>query len=159
MGGNSEMITAAIMALAAGAQQQGARAEARVIMPQDERQRRMQEQIGWADAVVSNGVVYVSGVPAYLAPGEKDPEQAYVRAFEALGATLRRAGASWDDVVSMTTYHTDVNGQIETFARVKARYIKSPPPAWSAIGTSGLLQPGGLVEIALVAHLPQKAGK
>jgi len=146
-----------IAALAAAAQAgNGARQQAQVIMPENARQRQMQEQIGWADAVVSNGVVYVSGVPAYLSPGETDPEKAYVRAFEALSATLKRAGVTWDDVVSMTTYHIDPNAQIETFAKVKARYIKSPPPKWSAIGTTALLQPGALVEIELIAHVPSK---
>ena len=128
-------------------------------MPENERQRQMREQIGWADAVVSDGVVYVSGVPAYLAPGETDHEKAYARAFDALGKTLQRAGAGWDDVVSMTTYHTDPVAQIESFAKVKARYMKSPPPAWSAVGTTALLQPGALAEIALIAHLPKKAAK
>jgi enamine deaminase RidA (YjgF/YER057c/UK114 family) len=146
-----------IAALAAAAQAgNGARQQAQVIMPENARQRQMQEQIGWADAVVSNGVVYVSGVPAYLSPGETDPEKAYVRAFEALSATLKRAGVTWDDVVSMTTYHIDPNAQIETFAKVKARYIKSPPPKWSAIGTTALLQPGALVEIELIAHVPSE---
>ena len=98
----------------------------------------------------------LSGVPAYLAPGETDTEKAYVRAFDALGDTLKRAGVTWDDVVSITTYHIDPGKQLETFARVKARYMKSPPPAWSAIGTTALLQPGALVEIAVVAHVPRK---
>ena len=150
------MIATMIAALVAAAQAgDGARQQAQVIMPEDAGQRRLQEQIGWADAVVSDGVVYVSGVPAYLAPGETDPEKSYVRAFEALGATLERAGVTWNDVVSMTTYHTDPTAQIETFAKVKARYMKSPPPAWSAVGTTALLQPGALVEIALIAHKPR----
>ena len=154
------MISTGLIALAAAAQPtQGARQQAVIVMPENARQRHLQEQIGWADAIVSNGVVHVSGVPAYLAPGETDPEKAYVRAFEALGKTLQRAGVSWDDVVSMTTYHTDPNAQIEVFAKVKARYMKSPPPAWSAVGTTALLQPGALVEIALIAHVPQKASK
>jgi len=152
------MISTIIMALAAAAQApQGARQQAQLVMPENAVQRAMQERIGWADAVVSNGIVYLSGVPAYLAPGEKDAEKAYVRAFEDLGKTLKRAGVSFDDVVSMTTYHTDPAAQLETFAKVKARYIKSPPPAWSAIGTTALLQPGALVEITLVAHVPKKA--
>lgn len=153
------MMTFAAVAMAAQPAPAGARQQAVVVMPDNAGQRRMQEEIGWADAVVSNGVVHVSGVPAYLAPGETDTEKAYVRAFEKLGKTLQRAGVSWDDVVSMTTYHTDVNAQIETFAKVKARYIKGPPPAWSAIGTNGLLQPGGLVEIALIAHVPPTAAR
>ena len=151
------MMLTTLAALAAAAQAPGgARQEATVIMPENARQRQMQEQIGWADAVVSNGVVYLSGVPAYLTPGETDAEKAYARAFDAIGATLKRAGVSWDDVVSLTTYHTDVNAQIEAFAKVKSRYMKSPPPAWSAIGTNGLLQPGGLVEISVIAHVPKR---
>jgi len=153
------MIWTSIAALALAAQQpHGARHQAQVIMPENAGQRRVQEQIGWADAVVSNGVVYVSGVPAYLAPGETDLDKAFARAFDAIGKTLKRAGVSWDDVVSITTYHTDPNAQIEAFAKVKSRYMKSPHPAWSAIGTSGLLQPGGLVEISVIAHVPRKAG-
>ena len=153
------MISTMIVALAAAAQApEGARQQAQVVMPENARQRQMQEQIGWADAIVSNGVVYVSGVPAFLASGETDTEKAYVRAFEALGKTLQRAGVSWDDVVSMTTYHLDPAAQLETFAKVKARYMKSPPPAWSAIGTTALLQPGALVEIAIIAHDPKKKG-
>ena len=153
------MIWTSIAALALAAHQpHGARQQAQVIMPENAGQRRVQEQIGWADAVVSNGVVYMSGVPAYLAPGETDLDKAFARAFDAIGKTLKRAGVSWDDVVSITTYHTDPNAQIEAFAKVKSRYMKSPHPAWSAIGTSGLLQPGGLVEISVIAHVPRKAG-
>jgi enamine deaminase RidA (YjgF/YER057c/UK114 family) len=151
------MILTTIAALAVAMQQSdGARQRAVVIMPENARQRQVQEQIGWANAVVSNGIVYVSGVPAYLAPGETDMEAAFAKAFDAIGNTLRRAGVSWDDVVELRTYHTDPNAQIEAFAKVKNRYMKSPPPAWSAIGTSGLLQPGALVEIAVVAHVPKK---
>ena len=154
------MIWTTIAAFAAAAQPPaGARQQAAVIMPENARQRQMQEEVGWADAVVSNGIVYVSGVPAYLAPGETDMDKAFTRAFDALGRTLERAGVSWDDVVAITTYHTDVNAQIDAFAKVKSRYIKSPPPKWSAIGTSGLLQPGGIVEIELIAHVPQKAAQ
>ena len=150
------MFLTVFAALAAAAQQpQGARQQAEVIMPENARQRQLQEQIGWADAVVSNGIVYVSGVPAYLSPGETDMEAAFVRAFDAIDETLQRAGVSWDDVVELRTYHTDPSGQIETFARVKSRYMKGPPPAWSAIGTNALLQPGALAEIAVVAHVPK----
>ena len=155
------MIGATFLALAAAAQAPapaGARQQATVIMPENARQRQMQEQIGWADALVADGIVYVSGVPAYLAAGETDHEKAYTRAFDALGKTLQRAGVSWDDVVSMTTYHIDPNAQLATFAKVKARYMKSPPPAWSAVGTTALLQPGALVEIALIAHVPKNRG-
>ena len=154
------MMFTTVVALAAAVQQPaGARLQATVIMPENARQRQMQEQIGWADAVVSNGIVYVSGVPAYLAPGETDVEKAYARAFDAIGKTLARAGVGWDDVVSLTTYHTDPAAQIDGFAKVKSRYMKSPPPKWSAIGTTALLQPGALVEIEVIAHVPKRAAQ
>ena len=154
------MITTTLLALAAAVQTpQGARQQATVIMPENARQRQMQEQWGYADAVVSNGVAYLSGVPAYLAPGETDMDKAFTRAFEALGKTLTRAGLSWGDVVQITSVHTDVNAQIEAMVKVKHRYMTGKPPAWTAVGTNGLLQPGGIAEITLVAHVPSKGSK
>lgn len=135
----------------------GARQQANVVMPENERQRQFQQQFGYADAIVSNDIVYLSGVPAYLAPGETDMEKAFTRAFEAMGKTLARAGVTWDDVVQVNSVHTDVNAQIEAMVKVKNRFMTGKAPAWTAVGTNGLLQPGGIAEITLVAHVPRKA--
>jgi enamine deaminase RidA (YjgF/YER057c/UK114 family) len=152
------MISTTILALAAAAQSpQGARQQALVVMPENERQRQFQQDYGYADAVVSNGVVYMSGLPVYLAPGETDMEKAFNRAFETLGKTLVRAGVTWDDVVQVNSVHTDVNAQIDFMVKVKNRYMTGKVPAWTAVGTNGLLQPGGIAEITLVAHLPKAA--
>ena len=152
------MMTITILALAVAAQApQGARQQALVVMPEDARQRQSQEQYGYADAVVSNNVVYMSGLPVFLAPGETDMDKAFTRAFEALGKTLVRAGVTWDDVVQVNSVHTDVNAQIDAMVKVKNRYMKGKPPAWTAVGTNGLLQPGGIAEITLVAHFPKAA--
>jgi enamine deaminase RidA (YjgF/YER057c/UK114 family) len=158
MEGIERMIGTTFLALVAAAQApQGARQQANVIMPQDERQRQFQQQFGYADAIVSNGVVYLSGVPAYLAPGENDMEKAFTRAFENMGESLKRAGVTWDDVVQLTSVHTDVNAHIEAMVKVKNRFMTGKPPAWTAVGTNGLLQPGGIAEITIVAHVPQAA--
>ena len=154
------MISTTLLALAAAVQTpQGARQQATVVMPENARQRQMQEQWGYADAVVSNGIAYLSGVPVYLAPGETDMDKAFTRAFEALGKTLNRAGVSWDDVVQVNSVHTDVNAQIEAMVEVKNRYMAGKAPAWTAVGTNGLLQPGGVAEITLVAHVPKKGAR
>ena len=154
------MIATAFLALAAAAQApQGARQQANVIMPEDARQRQFQQDYGYADAVVSNGIVYLSGLPVFHAPGEADLDKAFTRAFETLGKTLDRAGVTWDDVVQVNSVHTDVNAQIDAMVKVKNRYMKGKPPAWTAVGTNGLLQPGGIAEITLVAHVPAKAAK
>ena len=150
MEGNDDMIFIAFFALAAAVQApQGARQQAHVVMPENARQREFQEQYGYADAVVSNGIVYLSGVPVYLAPGETDMDKAFTRAFEALGKTLARAGVTFGDVVQVKSVHTDVNGQIEAMVKVKNRYMTGKPPAWTAVGSNGLLQPGEDVQIAI----------
>ncbi len=46
--------------------------------------------------------------------------------------------------------------QINMINAVKGEFIKGPSPAWTAVGTSGLLAPGGIVEIQLIAHVPPK---
>jgi enamine deaminase RidA (YjgF/YER057c/UK114 family) len=159
------MIAAFLAAAAATTQaapatsEKGARQQARIVMPDDARQLQLQEQIGWSEAVVAGDTVYVSGVIAALRESETDQEAAFVRAFDRLGTILKRAGVTWDDVVEVRTYHTNPGAQIRTFSEVKKRYIKPPHPAWTAVGTSGLLQPRGLVEIALVAKVPSKGGK
>jgi len=152
------MIATTFLALAAAAQSpQGARQQANVIMPEHPQQRQLQEQYGYADAVVSNGTVYLSGLPVFLAPGETDLEKAFTRAFNTLGKTLVRAGVTWDDVVQVNSVHTDVNAQIDAMVKVKNRFMTGKLPAWTAVGTNGLLQPGGLAEITLVAHVPKGA--
>ena len=154
------MILASLAALAAAAQPAaGARQQANVVMPEDARQRQFQQDYGYADAVVSNGIVYLSGLPVFHAPGETDLDKAFTRAFETLGKTLVRAGVTWDDVVEVRSVHTDVNAQIDAMVKVKNRYMKGKPPAWTAVGTNGLLQPGGIAEITLVAHVPKKAAQ
>ena len=152
------MIATTFLALAAAAQSpQGARQQANVIMPDHPQQRQLQEQYGYADAVVSNGMVYLSGLPVFLAPGETDMEKAFTRAFNMMGKTLVRAGVTWDDVVQVNSVHTDVNAQIDAMVKVKNRFMTGKAPAWTAVGTNGLLQPGGIAEITLVAHIPKAA--
>lgn len=72
--------------------------------------------------------IWLSGVVAGLRPGETlaDQEAAYDRAFKRIGGVLERAGASFDGVVELTTFHTDLPAQIERFKCVKNRYIRGP---------------------------------
>jgi len=123
-----------------------------VLMPTDPRMKSVWEEWGFAEAVVRGGTVYLSGVVAGLRPGETDPAAAYDRAFKTIGAILERAGSSWDDVLDMTTYHTDVTAQFETFRDVRKRYVKAPYPAWTAIDIDRLIPEGALAEIKVVAQ-------
>lgn len=134
----------------------GARQEATVILPESPQARKIHEEWGFAEAIVAGDTVYLSGVVVGLGPAETDLEAAYARAFDRMGASLRRAGAGWDDVVDITSYHTDLTTQMPAIIAVKHRYVKPPFPAWTAIGVSRLIPDRGLTEIKLVAKVPKK---
>jgi enamine deaminase RidA (YjgF/YER057c/UK114 family) len=121
------------------------------LMPEGPQALAFQNAVGFADAVIAGDKIYLSGVIAVPAPDATDLKPAYEQAFLRIQKTLERAGASWDDVVDLTTYHTDLASQIDAFAEVKSRYIKAPFPAWTAIGISALYEPTGVVEIKVVA--------
>ena len=125
-----------------------------VIVPVDAGDRREQAEWGYADAVIDGDRIWLSGVVAGLRAGETmaDQETAYDRAFRGIDGILKRAGSSFDGVVEITTFHTDLPAQIEAFKRVKHRYVREPFPAWTAIDIDRLVPDRGLVEIKLVAR-------
>jgi enamine deaminase RidA (YjgF/YER057c/UK114 family) len=123
-----------------------------VLMPVNEEMRKDWEEWGFAEALVRGDTVYMSGVVAGLRPGETDAAAAYDRAFRTIGSILERAGSSWDEVLDITTYHTDVTAGFETFRTVKDRYVKAPFPTWTAIDVDRLIPDNGLVEIKVIAQ-------
>lgn len=133
-----------------------AREADKVLMSEHPQGRAFQESVGYADAVIAGDTIYLSGVVAGMAKGETDLAPGYDRAFTMIAATLARAGANWDDVVDMTTYHTDIGAHIDGFVAVKNKYVKAPFPAWTAIGVSRLYEPTAVVEIKVVAVKPRK---
>lgn len=134
----------------------GARQDATVLLSEDAGSREYQEKWGYADAVITGDTIYLSGVVAGFPEGNTDLEAAFTRVFNRIGAILTRAGASWDDVVEMTSYHTDLTSQFPAMVAVKNRYVKAPPPAWTAIEVSRLIPDRGITEIKIVAKLPAK---
>ena len=117
----------------------------------------------FSPALRSGELLYVSGVGAGLRRDETeaDKEAAIDRAFQEIGKTLSAAGASWDDVVQITSYHTDFTAgakpadQQALFRRGKDRYVKAPYPAWTAVGVSRLWNEALFAEISVVARLPK----
>lgn len=133
-----------------------ARDPANVLMPENPEARAFQEAVGYATAVIAGDTIYLSGVVAGPAKGENDLAPGYERAFAHIAATLARAGASWDDVVDITTFHTDLAAHIDGFAAVKNRHVKAPFPAWTAIGVTRLYEPTAVVEIKVVARVAKQ---
>jgi len=124
---------------------------ANVIMPEDPERSAIHKEWGFSEAVIHNDTVYLSGWVAGPRPGETELPAIFDRAFRDMAAILKRAGSSWDDVLEITTYHTDLPAQIEAFRDVKARYVQAPFPAWTAIDVDRLAPDSGIVEIKVVA--------
>lgn len=147
------VLGAGLLAAPAMAREAGRQAD-RVLMPENAEARAFQEAVGYADAVIAGDTIYLSGVVAAPRAGDKGLEPAFERAFARIAATLARAGASWDDVVDMTTFHTDLPGTIDAFVAVKNRHVTLPPPAWTAIGITALYEPSAVVEVT--ARAPKR---
>jgi enamine deaminase RidA (YjgF/YER057c/UK114 family) len=111
--------------------------------------------------------LYISGVVAGPAPGEARDVEAFKaqtrRAFSHLKRGLEAGGASFADVVMINTFHVwdgpgftgDREAQFAAFGAVKDEFMRPPYPAWTAVGTTGLLAPDGVVEIQMIAYAPQ----
>lgn len=109
----------------------------------------------YAPAVKAGDFLFLSGVVASEREG-KTEEEIYTRAFETMENILAEGGATWEDVVEIQTFHTDLPAQFPVFAAVKDRYIKEPYPAWTAIDIDRLFPDNGVVEIKLTAYLGSK---
>ncbi len=83
-------------------------------------------------------------------------EAQIVQAFENVRTVLSEAGAGFEHVYAMTTYHVDIHSQLEPFILIKDRYLlrQNPPPTWTGLGVTALSFPGQLVEIQVNAYLP-----
>jgi enamine deaminase RidA (YjgF/YER057c/UK114 family) len=150
------LIALLLMPSAAGA---GVRQDAKVLLSDNPDARKFEQEWGYADAIVTGDTIYLSGVVAGLRPGETDLKVAYDRAFQRIGKILQRAGASWDDVVDITSFHTDVKAQMPAIVAVKNKYVMGPPPAWTAIQVVRLIPDAGITEIKIVAKVPRVPAK
>jgi enamine deaminase RidA (YjgF/YER057c/UK114 family) len=114
------------------------------------------EQFHFAPAVRVGKTIYCSGQLGWAGAGQKPPtdvKEQFALAFENLRRVLEAAGADFDDVIEMTTFHVDLQKHLNTFVAVKADFMKAPHPAWTAIGITELAIPGALVEIRATARV------
>lgn len=75
------------------------------------------------------------------------------RALRNLGAVLRTAGSSFDDVVKTTIFLVDM-GDFAAVNEVYAEHLKPPFPARSTVAVAALPK-GALVEIEMIALDPR----
>jgi enamine deaminase RidA (YjgF/YER057c/UK114 family) len=110
----------------------------------------------YSAAIRSGDLLFVSGQVGSREDGSPEPdfERQVQLAFDNLAAVLTAAGCSFDDVVDVTSFHTDPAAQFETFMAVRQRAIGEPPyPNWTAVGVNWLA--GFDFEIKVIARIPQ----
>lgn len=115
------------------------------------------EKHGYSAAIESKDLLFVSGQVGSLEDGSPEPdfEKQVARAFENLRNTLEAAGCTFEDVIDVTTFHTDPENQLDPMMKVKNSVFKEPPyPAWTAVGVTWLA--GFDFEIKVIARLPNE---
>jgi enamine deaminase RidA (YjgF/YER057c/UK114 family) len=118
----------------------------RVVIPKE--MKRFHDQFHFAPAVRVGKQIFCSGQVGNGPDGKLDPDPAVqmTNAFENLRSVLEEAGASFEDVVELNSFHVGFNEHIGVFMQVKDGFLKEPYPAWTAVGVSELAF-GALVEI------------
>ncbi|EJE54747.1 putative translation initiation inhibitor, yjgF family [Acidovorax sp. CF316] len=109
----------------------------------------------YSAAIQSGDLLFVSGQVGSRGDGSPEPDfEAQVRlAFANLQATLQAGGCTLDDIVDVTTFHTDPQNQFETMMAVKNDIFPSAPyPNWTAVGVNWLA--GFDFEIKVIARIP-----
>lgn len=112
----------------------------------------------YSAAIRSDNLLFVSGQVGSRGDGSPEPvfgDQVRL-AFANLKATLLAAGCGFDDIVDVTSFHTDPENQMETVMGVKREIFAQPPyPNWTAVGVNWLA--GFDFEIKVIARIPNKA--
>jgi len=112
----------------------------------------------YSAAIRSGDLLFVSGQVGSREDGSPEPDfEKQVRlAFDNLAAVLRAAGCSFDDIVDVTTFHTDPATQWDSVTAVRLQVIgEKPYPNWTAVGVNWLA--GFDFEIKVIARLPHPA--
>ena len=125
----------------------------KAIFPAD--RHALYEAHGYSAAIRSDSLLFVSGQVGSRDDGSPEPNfRDQVRlAFANLKATLSAAGCGFDDIVDVTTFHTDPESQFGTMMEVKSEiFTEAPYPNWTAIGVTWLA--GFDFEIKVIARIP-----
>jgi enamine deaminase RidA (YjgF/YER057c/UK114 family) len=110
----------------------------------------------YSAAIRSGDLLFVSGQVGSREDGSPEPDfpKQVQLAFDNLAAVLKAAGAGFDDIIDVTSFHTDPENQFATVNDVRLKvFIDKPYPNWTAVGVNWLA--GFDFEIKVIARIPQ----
>ena len=115
------------------------------------------DEYRYSAAIKSGDLIFASGHTGSRSDGTPEPnfKKQVELAFISLIKTLKAAGCTLDDVIDVTTFHTDPESQFNDVAEIRNQFITAPPyPNWTAVGVNWLN--GFDFEIKVVARIPSK---
>jgi len=115
----------------------------------------------YVDGVEAGGFLYISGMLPVNADGELvgagDVVRQSEQVLENVQAVVRAAGATFDDVVRVGVYVTNMADRA-LINTVRRRYFGEARPASTLVEVRALARPDALVEIDAVALLARRDG-
>lgn len=112
----------------------------------------------YTDAVRYGNLLFISGVAPLdgnsRLVGAEDVVEQTRQIFRNMSAILKAAGATFDDVLKVTVYLTDVSDRTK-INPVRQEYFGRTRPASTLIGVKELAIPGMKVEIEAVAGVKE----
>lgn len=115
-----------------------------------------QDKLGFSQAWRVDGaqsVIFIAGQTPLTPDGSLvagNFEAQARQVYENLGAVLQQAGATFESVVKLTIFVTDIS-KLPEHRRVKAQFIPGKQPASSAVEVSSLAVPGMQIEVEAIA--------
>lgn len=109
---------------------------------------------GYTQAILTGNVLYLSGTVGHGTTMEAQLKSIY----QGIERTLKHYGAGFQHVVKENLYTTDIEAT-KASNHVRKPFYKSDFPAATWVQISRLYMPTALVEVEVIAHLPQKNGQ
>jgi reactive intermediate/imine deaminase len=114
------------------------------------------DKIPMSQAVKIGNLLFISGQialdPGGSVVGAGDLGAQSQKVYENIEAILKKAGGSFENIVKVTAYLTDMSRYAE-YNEVRARYFQKLRPASTTVEVSGLAFKGLLVEVEAVAFI------
>lgn len=114
--------------------------------------KQADEQAGYAQAVLVDNILYISGTV-----GGGDMAAQLKGVYNGIEHTLKAYGATFQNVVKESLFTTDIEA-VKKNNEVRKAFYKGDYPAATWVQITRLYMPEALVEVEVIAHLPNKGG-
>ncbi|MCG7625152.1 RidA family protein [Epibacterium sp. Ofav1-8] len=114
------------------------------------------DKFQYSAAVRAGDFIYVAGQIGLNPDGSMpdDHAQQIRNAFDRMKLVLEAAGAGFEHIVELVSYHVNISENLGDFVQIKQDYIGEPYPTWTILEVAGLARPGLIIEIKATAYLP-----